>query len=169
MRFGVFLPPFADFAEPGRVVTLARRAEESGWDGVFLWDHMLAAPGMAVADPWVTMAALAAATTRIRLGALVTVATLQGCFPIYRNTGPPPPPDPEDIGTLRAALIDLGAAPTIHIAVRCALSLENPASVPDTVGALAESGVTWMLEAVLPGAPPDEVMAVVSRGPPATR
>ena len=41
------------------MVALAKLAEESGWDGLFLWDHMLAAPGMAVADPWVTMAAVA--------------------------------------------------------------------------------------------------------------
>src|ERR1035437_7476356 len=72
MRFGIFLPPFAEFAEPQRVVALAKLAEESGWDGLFLWDHMLAAPGMAVADPWVVMAAVAAGTSRIRMGALVT-------------------------------------------------------------------------------------------------
>jgi alkanesulfonate monooxygenase SsuD/methylene tetrahydromethanopterin reductase-like flavin-dependent oxidoreductase (luciferase family) len=72
MRFGVFVPPFAEFAEPRRVVALSTAAEASGWDGVFLWDHMLAFPGMAVADPWVVMAAMAAATQRIRLGALVT-------------------------------------------------------------------------------------------------
>jgi alkanesulfonate monooxygenase SsuD/methylene tetrahydromethanopterin reductase-like flavin-dependent oxidoreductase (luciferase family) len=72
MRFGVFLPPFAEFAEPRRVVALAKLAEESGWDGLFLWDHMLAAPGMAVADPWVIMGAVAAGTSRIRMGALVT-------------------------------------------------------------------------------------------------
>lgn len=72
MRFGLFLPPFEDFAEPERVVQLARTAEESGWDGFFLWDHMLVQPGMAVADSWVTMAAVASATRRIRIGALVT-------------------------------------------------------------------------------------------------
>ena len=72
MHFGVFLPPFAEFAEPQRVVSLSHQLEESGWDGLFLWDHMLAAPGMPVADPWVIMAAVATATKRIRLGALVT-------------------------------------------------------------------------------------------------
>ncbi len=72
MRFAIFLPPFAEFAEPRRVVELSRQAEEAGWDGLFFWDHMLAFPGMAVADPWVVMAAVAAVTERIRLGALVT-------------------------------------------------------------------------------------------------
>jgi alkanesulfonate monooxygenase SsuD/methylene tetrahydromethanopterin reductase-like flavin-dependent oxidoreductase (luciferase family) len=72
VRFGVFLPPFAEFAEPRRVVALAQQAETAGWDGLFLWDHMLAFPGMPVADPWVVMAAVATITQRIRLGALVT-------------------------------------------------------------------------------------------------
>jgi alkanesulfonate monooxygenase SsuD/methylene tetrahydromethanopterin reductase-like flavin-dependent oxidoreductase (luciferase family) len=72
MHFGVFLPPFAEFAEPNRVVALSRQLEDSGWDGLFLWDHMLATPGMPVADPWVIMAAVATVTERIRLGALVT-------------------------------------------------------------------------------------------------
>jgi len=72
MRFGLFLPPFTDFAEPARVVELARSAERAGWDGLFLWDHMLAEPGMAVADSWVTMAAVATVTRTLRIGALVT-------------------------------------------------------------------------------------------------
>jgi alkanesulfonate monooxygenase SsuD/methylene tetrahydromethanopterin reductase-like flavin-dependent oxidoreductase (luciferase family) len=72
LKFGLFVPPFAGLAEPGRVVELARAAEGSGWDGFFLWDHILALPGMAVADPWVTMAAVAQSTARMRLGMLVT-------------------------------------------------------------------------------------------------
>jgi alkanesulfonate monooxygenase SsuD/methylene tetrahydromethanopterin reductase-like flavin-dependent oxidoreductase (luciferase family) len=72
MRFGLFVPPFADFAEPSRVVGLARDAEAAGWDGLFLWDHMLAFADMAVADSWITMAAMAQATETIRIGALVT-------------------------------------------------------------------------------------------------
>ena len=72
LKFGLFVPPFGSLAEPGRLVELARAADGSGWDGFFLWDHILALPGMAVADPWVTMAALAQSTTRLRLGTLVT-------------------------------------------------------------------------------------------------
>ena len=72
LKFGLFVPPFGILAEPGRLVELARAADGSGWDGFFLWDHILALPGMAVADPWVTMAALAQSTTRLRLGNLVT-------------------------------------------------------------------------------------------------
>ena len=59
VKHGIFLPPFAEFADPRRVAALAADAEQAGWDGLFVWDHILAEPGMAVADPWVTMAAIA--------------------------------------------------------------------------------------------------------------
>ena len=72
LKFGLFLPPFAELAQPGRVVELAQTAEASGWDGFFLWDHVLALPGMALADSWVTLAAVAQSTERVRLGTLVT-------------------------------------------------------------------------------------------------
>ena len=71
-KFGLFLPPFEALAEPDRVIELAVAAEGSGWDGFFLWDHILALPGMAVADPWVIVAAVAQATETMRLGMLVT-------------------------------------------------------------------------------------------------
>ncbi len=72
MKFGIFLPPFHEFAEPRAVVELAVTAERAGWDGLFLWDHMLSEPGFQVADPWITMAAVACETTALRLGAMVT-------------------------------------------------------------------------------------------------
>ena len=53
-------------------MAVAKAAEDAGWDGCFLWDHMLARPGMAVADAWVMMAAIASVTSRVRIGALVT-------------------------------------------------------------------------------------------------
>ncbi|HEY2506614.1 MAG TPA: LLM class flavin-dependent oxidoreductase [Streptosporangiaceae bacterium] len=72
MQHGIYLPPFAEFADPRRVAGLAATAEAAGWDGFYLWDHMLSDPGTAVGDAWTTLAAVAMATTRIRLGALVT-------------------------------------------------------------------------------------------------
>jgi alkanesulfonate monooxygenase SsuD/methylene tetrahydromethanopterin reductase-like flavin-dependent oxidoreductase (luciferase family) len=53
------------------LVDLAVRAEAAGWDGIFLWDHVLAGD-MAIADTWTTLAAIAASTTSIRLGPMVT-------------------------------------------------------------------------------------------------
>jgi alkanesulfonate monooxygenase SsuD/methylene tetrahydromethanopterin reductase-like flavin-dependent oxidoreductase (luciferase family) len=73
LRFGLFLPPFGPFAEPKAAVEVARRAELAGWDGVFLWDHLLPEGGaFAVADPWVMLGAMAAVTERVLLGTMVT-------------------------------------------------------------------------------------------------
>jgi alkanesulfonate monooxygenase SsuD/methylene tetrahydromethanopterin reductase-like flavin-dependent oxidoreductase (luciferase family) len=72
VKLGLFLPPFGELADPGRVADLAVAAEEAGWSGFFLWDHVLSRPGVPVADAWITMAAAAAATREIRLGAMVT-------------------------------------------------------------------------------------------------
>lgn len=55
------------------LVDLAVLAEESGWDGFFLWDHLqMAADRPVVHDPWVLLGAMAVRTSRIRLGTLIT-------------------------------------------------------------------------------------------------
>jgi alkanesulfonate monooxygenase SsuD/methylene tetrahydromethanopterin reductase-like flavin-dependent oxidoreductase (luciferase family) len=51
---------------------LSAEAEAAGWDGVFVWDHVMTHGGLDVADPWIALTAVALATTRVRLGALVT-------------------------------------------------------------------------------------------------
>ena len=52
---------------------IAADAEAAGWDAVFVWDHMAYRPPVAdIADPWITMAAVAAATERVRIGPMVT-------------------------------------------------------------------------------------------------
>src|SRR5690606_9824392 len=72
MRYAVSIPPFTDAAT---VIALGREAEEAGWDGVFLWDHVQWLHGMPVHDPWVLLGAIAQATERVRLGTLVTPPT----------------------------------------------------------------------------------------------
>jgi alkanesulfonate monooxygenase SsuD/methylene tetrahydromethanopterin reductase-like flavin-dependent oxidoreductase (luciferase family) len=74
MRFAVNVPNFGAFGDPREMVALAREAEAAGWDGLFIWDHVLwlAPENQPVAEPWVTLAAIAAATERIRLGPLIT-------------------------------------------------------------------------------------------------
>ena len=72
MQYGISLANIGTYADPRVAVDVARAAEESGWDGVFLWDHLAFAWGQPAADPWVTLAAIAATTTRIRIGTAVT-------------------------------------------------------------------------------------------------
>lgn len=72
MRFGIMLPAFEAFSDPHLLVQTAREAEDVGWDGFFLWDHLVHNGLYAVADPWVALAAIATATTRLRIGTMVT-------------------------------------------------------------------------------------------------
>jgi alkanesulfonate monooxygenase SsuD/methylene tetrahydromethanopterin reductase-like flavin-dependent oxidoreductase (luciferase family) len=71
LRRGVYLPPFGPFGDPRVLVELAVRAEAAGWDGVFLWDHVVT-NAMPIADCWTALAAIAVRTERIQLGPTVT-------------------------------------------------------------------------------------------------
>jgi alkanesulfonate monooxygenase SsuD/methylene tetrahydromethanopterin reductase-like flavin-dependent oxidoreductase (luciferase family) len=69
----LFLPAFDELADPKNLVELAVRAEGAGWDGFFLWDHLLyAEPVRDILDPYVAMGAIAQATSTIRIGPMVT-------------------------------------------------------------------------------------------------
>lgn len=73
MHSALWLPLFDELADPIVVATLAAEAEEAGWHGFFVWDHVnWRAPVREVADPWITMAAAASATSSILLGPMVT-------------------------------------------------------------------------------------------------
>lgn len=72
VRHAIYLPPIGSFGDAGTLVELAVAAEAAGWDGFFLWDHVQYEPPAPLADAWVTLSAIAASTSRIRLGPLVT-------------------------------------------------------------------------------------------------
>ena len=67
------MPLFDALADPAVVARLCVEAEEAGWHGAFVWDNLrFQEPVVDVADPWITLAAMATATKRIRLGPMVT-------------------------------------------------------------------------------------------------
>jgi hypothetical protein len=73
LKRGLYIPPFDHLADPDLIADIAVRAEEIGWDGVFLWDHIqYPDPISAMADPWICLAAIASRTGKIRMGAMVT-------------------------------------------------------------------------------------------------
>jgi alkanesulfonate monooxygenase SsuD/methylene tetrahydromethanopterin reductase-like flavin-dependent oxidoreductase (luciferase family) len=72
IRHAVYLPPIGSFGDVHVLVELAVAAESAGWDGFFLWDHIQYAHPVPLADAWVTLSAVAAVTSRIRLGPLIT-------------------------------------------------------------------------------------------------
>ena len=86
MRYGLYLPNFGAFADPHVLVAVAREAEQSGWDGFFVWDHVARGLRTPVLDPWVGLAAVAVATERMRIGALVTPLARRRPWKLARET-----------------------------------------------------------------------------------
>lgn len=72
MHYGIEVVTLGDYADPRNVLTLAVAAEKAGWDGLFIWDHLGYVWGAPAADPWVTLSAVAAHTSRLKLCAAVT-------------------------------------------------------------------------------------------------
>lgn len=86
MHFGINLPAFDQFSDARLVAELAHEAEEAGWDGFFIWDHLQYHPGQLVADPWVALTAIAMRTERLRLGPMVTPLPRRRPWVLARET-----------------------------------------------------------------------------------
>jgi alkanesulfonate monooxygenase SsuD/methylene tetrahydromethanopterin reductase-like flavin-dependent oxidoreductase (luciferase family) len=77
VRHGISIPPYDELSDPNLIAELAAAAERRGWDGVFVWDHVMRPPEETelIGSATVSLAAIAAATTTIRFGAMVTPIT----------------------------------------------------------------------------------------------
>jgi alkanesulfonate monooxygenase SsuD/methylene tetrahydromethanopterin reductase-like flavin-dependent oxidoreductase (luciferase family) len=85
MRYGLTVPNFGDCFDPRLLAGMAREAEDAGWDGFFIWDHVQFMPAPTV-DPWVALAAMALATQHIRIGPLVTPVPRRRPVKLARET-----------------------------------------------------------------------------------
>jgi alkanesulfonate monooxygenase SsuD/methylene tetrahydromethanopterin reductase-like flavin-dependent oxidoreductase (luciferase family) len=85
MRFALELSGAGASANPRLLGELAHIAEDVGWDGVFLEDYIVnhAGSDIPTCDPWVSLAAIATRTTRVRIGTevtpLATPAPVEAC------------------------------------------------------------------------------------------
>ena len=87
MKHAIDVPPFGELADARVLAELAAAAEERGWDGFFVWDHVAyRAPVRAVADPWVALAAVACATSRVRIGPMITPLSRRRVHKLARET-----------------------------------------------------------------------------------
>ena len=96
MKFGLDLPNMGGAGDPRLLADIAHEAEESGWDGVFVFDSILS-PGWndqfpddpqkrATVDPWITLAAMAMRTERVTLGPMITPLSRRRPWKVARET-----------------------------------------------------------------------------------
>jgi alkanesulfonate monooxygenase SsuD/methylene tetrahydromethanopterin reductase-like flavin-dependent oxidoreductase (luciferase family) len=82
VRYGIILTA-GDIHE---IVAMAAEAEDAGWDGVFYWDGIAIPSADPIYDPWVTMAAIAMRTERVRFGAIITPPSRRRPWKLARET-----------------------------------------------------------------------------------
>lgn len=87
MQFGIYVPNFGAYGDPHNLLILASEAEAAGWDGFFLWDHLLLyrQADIPVVDAWIALAAIAARTERMRLGPMITPAARRRPWKLARE------------------------------------------------------------------------------------
>jgi len=87
MRYGFIIYTAGDI---NAIVDLAVEAEAVGWDGVFYWDGIFleryAQAGDHIYDPWIVLAAIAARTTTIRIGSVLTPLPRRRPWKVARET-----------------------------------------------------------------------------------
>jgi alkanesulfonate monooxygenase SsuD/methylene tetrahydromethanopterin reductase-like flavin-dependent oxidoreductase (luciferase family) len=86
MRFAINLPTFGKFADPRVLGELARDAEDAGWAGCFVWDHIHVGKAEPLVDPWIALTVIALMTTRIRIGPIVTPLFRRYPWKVARET-----------------------------------------------------------------------------------
>jgi alkanesulfonate monooxygenase SsuD/methylene tetrahydromethanopterin reductase-like flavin-dependent oxidoreductase (luciferase family) len=91
MQFAIDIPHFGPFSDPHLIAELAHEAEEAGWDGFFVWDHLNfklaeSPEPVVIADPWIQLAAIALRTKRIKLGPMVTPLPRRRPWKLARET-----------------------------------------------------------------------------------
>ena len=74
IKYGLALIQFNEFADPDLVIEFAVEAENAGWDGIFICDHLHFSrePVNSIAETWILMSAIAAKTKKIKIGTNVT-------------------------------------------------------------------------------------------------
>jgi alkanesulfonate monooxygenase SsuD/methylene tetrahydromethanopterin reductase-like flavin-dependent oxidoreductase (luciferase family) len=87
LQRGIAIPCFGE--DPGELIQLGVDAEAAGFDGFFLWDHIVfsdTGDGPPILDPWLLLAVIAARTSRIRLGTMITPVPRRRPWQLARQT-----------------------------------------------------------------------------------
>jgi alkanesulfonate monooxygenase SsuD/methylene tetrahydromethanopterin reductase-like flavin-dependent oxidoreductase (luciferase family) len=87
LQRGIAIPNFGE--DPDELIQLGVAADAAGFDGFFLWDHIVfsnAGDGPPILDPWLLLAVIAARTSRIRLGTMITPVPRRRPWQLARQT-----------------------------------------------------------------------------------
>jgi alkanesulfonate monooxygenase SsuD/methylene tetrahydromethanopterin reductase-like flavin-dependent oxidoreductase (luciferase family) len=83
----IAVPNFGE--EPAGLIELGVAVEEAGFDGFFVWDHIVFSnrgDGPPIIDPWLVLAVVAARTSRIKLGTMITPVPRRRPWQLARQT-----------------------------------------------------------------------------------
>ena len=87
MKFGLDAANFGDYSDPFTLAELAAEAEDVGWDGFFVFDHILPDDTRKnLFDPWIILASIAMRTSKIRIGPMVTPIPRRRPWKLARET-----------------------------------------------------------------------------------
>lgn len=88
LRYGLYLPNFGEAAYARTLTELAVESENAGWDGFFLWDHVMHSKTQRspMVDSLTTLAAVAIKTKRIRIGTTITPLARRRPWIVARQT-----------------------------------------------------------------------------------
>ncbi len=91
MKYGIDLPNMRECSDPKLLAEIAREAEDAGWDGVFLFDSLAMDSWGSDevpphADPWIALAAIAAATNRVKFGPMIAPLSRRRPWKVARET-----------------------------------------------------------------------------------
>lgn len=92
LNYGIVLPSSPAYADGESLIEYAVAAEDAGWDGVFLGDHLIypwddtdPEQAMGVYDPWITLAGIATRTDQLTLGTWITPIPRRQPWQLARN------------------------------------------------------------------------------------
>jgi len=89
MKYGIYAPNCWAYGSVGALTRLACEAEEAGWEGFFIWDHLFIVDEIPVVDSQIALAAIASATSADglkRIGSLVTPLARRRPWKVARET-----------------------------------------------------------------------------------
>ena len=79
-KYGLNITNFGTYSDIEILMDLSRDAENAGWDGIFLWDHMIFSTrlknnnqiNIPFVDPWIALAAISTITKSVKIGTYIT-------------------------------------------------------------------------------------------------